>query len=201
LISQCFVDSRVNRIAMKFQKTHRGEEKALTARGEFECIAAHCGALGIRMSAKSQHLEGRYDHKMDPKYRVAIPSEWRPAPGSTLRLLETRNYGLAVVAALTEEEYELRLRQIDEDGVMSVLEKRQMKGILHSRCRPAPVNEQGKLLVPKDWSERAGLPADGPVVLVGRGTFFEIWSAETFALVEERENEKLAAHNERLGVF
>lgn len=146
-------------------------------------------------------MDGRYDHKMDPKYRVAIPSEWRPAPGEKLRLLETKSYGMSVVAALTEEEFNLRLRQIDEDALMTVIEKRQFKGILHSRCRTVAVNEQGKLLVPKDWSERADLPADGPVVLVGRGTYFEIWSADKFADVERSENEKLAAHNERLGIF
>lgn len=153
------------------------------------------------MLSNSQHLAGRYDHKMDPKYRVAVPSEWRPGQGQALRLLETKSYGMSLVVALTEEEYDTRLRQIEEDPVMSVLEKRQMAGILHSRCRPVTVNEQGKMLIPKDWSERAGLPADGPVVLVGRGRYFEIWSAEKFAQVEERENEKLAAHNERLGIF
>ena len=30
-----------------------------------------------------QFMEGRYDHKMDPKFRVSIPVDWRPAPGET----------------------------------------------------------------------------------------------------------------------
>ena len=153
------------------------------------------------MSSAPQYMEGRYDHKMDPKFRVAIPVDWRPAPGETLRLLHSTSYELPVVVALTETEYVDRLMQIDEAENLNPLQKRQMKGRLHSKCRPATVNPQGKLLVPKDWSEAAGLPSDDAVVLVGRGTYFEIWAACNYATVEESEAEQLAEFNDELGVF
>jgi len=153
------------------------------------------------MNTAPQFMEGRYDHKMDPKFRVSIPVDWRPAPGETLRLLHSVSYDLPVVVALTETEYLDRLMQIDEAENLNPLQKRQLKGRLHSKCRPATVNPQGKLLVPKDWSEAAGLPSDDAVTLVGRGTYFEIWNAGNFATVEERETDELASLNDELGVF
>lgn len=153
------------------------------------------------MSATPQFMEGRYDHRTDPKYRVSVPVDWRPAPGETLRLLHSTSYELPVVVALTETEYLDRLAQIDAAEDLNPLEKRQLKGRLHSKCRPATVNPQGKLLVPKDWSEAAGLPCGDAVVLIGRGTYFEIWNTDNYALVEERETEQLAALNDKLGVF
>ena len=61
------------------------------------------------------------------------------------------------------------------------------------------VNEQGKLLVPKDLSEKAGIEADSEVVLAGRGIHFEIWSKANFERVlniETREDE-----SDDLGIF
>ena len=146
------------------------------------------------------YMGGRYDHKMDPKFRVSVPVDWRPAPGETLKLLATTSYGLPVVAVLTEQDFQSRLDVIDESD-KTPLKKRQLKGMLHSRCRPATVNPQGKLLVPKDMSEKAALPADDVVTLVGRGEYFEIWSAANFARVEDVEQEEHADDNAELGVF
>ena len=92
------------------------------------------------MSATQQFMEGRYDHKMDPKFRVSVPVDWRPAPGEELRLLLSVSYKLPVVAVLTEAEYVDRLKQVDEAEGLTPLQKRQMKGKLHSRCRPAAIN-------------------------------------------------------------
>jgi len=63
------------------------------------------------------------------------------------------------------------------------------------------INDQGKLLVPKDWSERAGLDAGGSVVLLGLGQHFEIWSPENYAAMEVRELETAKEDLEELGVL
>jgi DNA-binding transcriptional regulator/RsmH inhibitor MraZ len=72
---------------------------------------------------------------------------------------------------------------------------------LHTYSREAEVNQQGKLLVPKDWSEAAGLPTDDQVVLAGRGKFFEIWNRDNFAQMEARIQAELAPLIADLGIF
>ena len=60
-------------------------------------------------------------------------------------------------------------------------------GRLAMLCRVASVNEQGKLLVPKELSEAAGISAESEVVLAGRDLHFEVWSKHNHARVLEIE--------------
>ena len=41
--------------------------------------------------------------------------------------------------------------------------------------------------MPKDWSEKIGLKADGPVILAGRGPFYMLCTQETFDRITEIE--------------
>jgi DNA-binding transcriptional regulator/RsmH inhibitor MraZ len=66
-------------------------------------------------------------------------------------------------------------------------------------CREATLNEQGKLLVPKDLSEKAGIEADSDVVLAGRGIHFEIWSKKNFDIKLAIETSEEAKDD--LGIF
>ncbi len=66
-------------------------------------------------------------------------------------------------------------------------------------CREATLNDQGKLLVPKDLSEKAGITADSDVMLAGRGIHFEIWSKTNFDKVLEIETAE--DDDDELGIF
>jgi DNA-binding transcriptional regulator/RsmH inhibitor MraZ len=49
---------------------------------------------------------------------------------------------------------------------------------LAMRCREVSLNDQGKLLIPKDLSEKAGITPESTVILAGCGMHFEIWSKD-----------------------
>jgi DNA-binding transcriptional regulator/RsmH inhibitor MraZ len=66
-------------------------------------------------------------------------------------------------------------------------------------CRVASVNDQGKLLVPKDLSEAAGIAAESEVVLAGRGLHFEVWSKTNHVRVLEIE--QTPDENDDLGIL
>jgi len=153
------------------------------------------------MSSNMQEIGGRFDHKMDSKYRVSIPVEWRPATGEKMSLLATERLGLPLVAVITKEDFAARLSIIEEAEHLTPRRKRQLKGMLHSRRRPATINDQGKLLVPKDWSQEAELESSSPVVLVGLGEYFEIWNPENYTQVKTREMEDAKEELEELGVL
>ncbi len=135
---------------------------------------------------------------MDPKFRVSIPVEWRPEKGEVLRLQLSKQHELPVIKVLTVQAFEERKATIEQSH-HTPAKKREMLGKLHMLCKQATLSDQGKLLVPKDWSEKAGLEADKEVVLAGRGTHFEIWSPANFQRVLEIETSM--DEEDDLGVF
>ncbi len=86
---------------------------------------------------------------------------------------------MPMIKVLTQAGYDERV-QIVEKSQLSEAKKREKLGSLAMLCREVTLNEQGKLLVPKDLSEKAGLEADSDVMLAGREKHFEIWNKENF---------------------
>lgn len=154
------------------------------------------------MSQNEHALEGDYEHKLDPKNRVAVPAEWRSLTGGgTLRLLQSSKYKVPTLRVLTEDEYDEMLRTVDGMENWTPAEKKSMKGKLHSRCQKVIMSDQGKLLIPKAWCEIPGLEPGGVIKLVGRGTYFEIFSPVNYKIMTEREDAETAKLNEEVDFF
>ena len=150
------------------------------------------------MSSTHQRYKGFKPFKMDPKFRVSIPTAWRPEAGASLFLLFSKEHGMPVVKVLSQEAYDQKVTLV-ENSDLTPAEKGKKLGKLAMLCREASLNEQGKLLVPKDLSELAGIAAESDVILAGRGIHFEIWSKANFdtklalEMAEEEEDD--------LGIF
>lgn len=150
------------------------------------------------MSSNYQRYKGFTPYKMDPKFRVSVPTAWRPEAGGVLFLLFSKEHEMPLVKVLSHEAYGEKVSLI-QGSDKSPVEKGKLLGKLAMLCREVSLNEQGKLLVPKDLSEKAGIEADSEVVLAGRGIHFEIWSKANFDRVlniETREDE-----SDDLGIF
>lgn len=135
---------------------------------------------------------------MDPKFRVSIQPTWRPDAGSPLFLLFSKDHEMPVVKVLSQEAYAERVELIKASD-MTPAEKGKKLGKLAMLCREVTLNDQGKLLVPKDLSEKAGIAADSDVMLAGRGIHFEIWSKTNFDKVLEIETSQ--EEDDDLGIF
>ena len=138
------------------------------------------------VSIAEQSYMGYTPYKMDPKYRVSIPTAWRPAAGEVLYLLSSKTHGMPVIKVLSEKAYQER-REIVKNSDLTPAKKTAKLGQLSMLCRVASVNDQGKLLVPKELSEAAGIAAESEVVLAGRDLHFEVWSKDNHARVLEIE--------------
>ncbi len=143
------------------------------------------------MGVPTQSLEGVFDFKLDAKYRVSVPSEWRPGRGEALplRLLKWQTYKVPVLKALTDGAFEAMINSIDQSDLPAGI-KSQRKGLLYSRNTQVTINDQGKVLIPKKLAEEHGLTAGGTVHLFGRGTNFDI--------VSPRDHEAMQAAEESL---
>lgn len=138
------------------------------------------------VSTTAKRYLGYTPYKMDPKFRVSIPTNWRPAAGEVLYLLSSTTYEMPLIKVLSQQAFDERVK-IVEDSDLTPAKKTAMLGRLYMLCREASVNEQGKLLIPKEISEQTGFEAESEVVLVGRGLHFEVWSKPNHVRVLEIE--------------
>ena len=138
------------------------------------------------MAATRNIFESHYDYKMDPKYRVSIPVAFRPQKDDeAVRLQISKEHEqLAVIKVFSLAAFADKFRQI-ADADLPQAKKNQLEGALRMLSREASINSQGKLTVPKEWAERIGLKADGPVKLAGRGKYFIMCTDETFNRLAE----------------
>jgi DNA-binding transcriptional regulator/RsmH inhibitor MraZ len=150
------------------------------------------------MTSTHQDYKGFKPFKMDPKFRVSVPVAWRPEAGASLFLLFSKEHDMPVVKVLSQEAYDEKVELI-KGSDKTPAEKGKMLGKLAMLCREASLNDQGKLLVPKDLSEKAGIAADSDVMLAGRGIHFEIWSKTNFDKVLEIETSQ--EEDDDLGIF
>ena len=131
------------------------------------------------MEIDNQRYTGFHPYKIDPKFRVSVQASWRPEVGTPLYLLFAKDLGLPMVRVLSREAYNHKVLVIN-DSDKTPAEKSKYLAKLALLSREATVNEQGKLLVPKDLSEKAGIDPESDVILAGRGMNFEIWSKANF---------------------
>lgn len=131
------------------------------------------------MEIDNQRYTGFHPYKIDPKFRVSVQASWRPEAGASLYLLFATDLGLPLVRVLSKEALQHKINTINDSG-KTPAEKTKLLAKLALLVREATLNEQGKLLVPKDLSEKAGIAPESDVMLAGRGMAFEIWSKANF---------------------
>lgn len=149
------------------------------------------------MTLDRQRCKGVVTYKMDPKFRVSIPVDWRPNSGEPLFLQMSAAYEMPLIKVLSVEAYSHRVSLI-EGSELTPARKTLKLGKLAMNCREVLLNEQGKLLIPKDLSEKIGLTADAELVLAGRGLHFEVWSPTNFKRFVACENAE--DDNDELGI-
>ena len=153
------------------------------------------------MSTGLPKFNGFQEHKMDPKYRVAIPVVWRPEEGEQLILQESQRYGIPCIRVLTMPAFAEMEKNIREHEDRTVGQKREALEALYAGILPVTVNNQGKLLIPKEWSTRANIAAEANVRLVGRGDYFDIYNSADFAQVDQKQKASVLAAFGDLGIF
>src|SRR5437870_13833685 len=148
----------------------------------------------------TSHVEpmfrGRYQHTIDPKGRLSVPAKYRDAlaqyDGSTLILVPNEQ----AIEVHPLEEWERIESKINEQSMFD-LEIRKLGRLYISRAREVELDGAGRILLPPDTRQHAGLAKD--VTLVGPGRpFFEVWDRTRFEEYERSNGEGLPSLFERL---
>jgi MraZ protein len=141
-------------------------------------------------------FRGRYQHTLDPKGRVSIPSKYRDLlaqyDGATLVVVP--NESALEVHPL--EEWERIEARIGEKSMFDA-DLRKIGRLYISRAREVELDGAGRILLPPESRTQAGLARD--VTLMGPGRkFFEIWDRSRFEEYERTNGDGLPAGFDRL---
>ena len=131
-------------------------------------------------------FRGRYEHTIDAKGRISIPSKFREVLAKKYddRLVIT-NFDHCLVA-FPYEEWSLLEQKV---GTFSLMKKETSAffRFFYSSAMDCDIDKQGRLLIPQTLRDYAGLHKD--VVLVGEGKRIEIFAKERW-LEEARKIEE-----------
>lgn len=113
-----------------------------------------------------------YNHTIDTKGRLIIPAKFREALGEEFVVSKGMDGCLFVYASDDWKVFEEKLASLPLINV----EARQFARYFLSGAQYVTVDKQGRILMPQDLREFAGLEKD--VVLAGMGGRIEIWSLD-----------------------
>lgn len=122
-------------------------------------------------------FRGRFDHSLDSKNRITIPSAWRrkgmdtelfvvfPDPVTRARLVVTY-----------PEKFDAIFENATGDATSTPEEQREFATIISSTCHDCSTDKQGRLVLPEELCRQIGIERE--VTLVGSRDRIEIWVPE-----------------------
>ncbi len=138
---------------------------------------------------------GEYNHTIDAKGRLIIPSKFREILGDAFVVTKGLDGCLFVYDNEEWKRFEEKLRSLP----ITNKEARQFVRFFLAGATEAEVDKQGRILIPNVLREFAQLTKD--VVLVGVGSRIEIWGRERFEDTATFEDmDEIAEHMAELGL-
>jgi MraZ protein len=146
-------------------------------------------------------FRGRYQHTIDPKGRLSIPSRFRDA------LAQVGSHADQLVVVPNEHSLEVHpleeWQRIEEKLNAQPLftpEVRQLSRLYMSRAKDVTLDGAGRILLPPDTRKQAGLEKE--VTLVGGGRrMFEVWDRARFEEYERTQGDSLPTLFDKLSGY
>lgn len=129
-----------------------------------------------------QQFRGRQSVKIDPKGRLIVPSQYRAQKSSAKSTSKKQNYfitnnlyrGQRHLDLFPENEWLALEKRMNKLPSLN-MDVQAFRRFYLASAVPVSVDAQGRLLVPQELREYAGLNED--VVLLGVGNKLEVWNA------------------------
>lgn len=138
---------------------------------------------------------GEFDHTIDIKGRMIIPSKFRTLLGENFVISKSLDGCLSIYEKTKWDEFEQKLNALPYTNEKA----RYLKRFILGSSVICEIDKQGRVLVPKPLRDAAGIIQD--VVTIGVGDHIEIWSKERFETDESfNDYKKLSEDMEGLGI-
>lgn len=135
---------------------------------------------------------GEYNHTIDAKGRLIIPSKYRETLGDEFVVTKGLDGCLFVYDNTEWTAFEEKLRALP----LNKKDNRQFARFFLAGAASLEVDKQGRILLPVTLREFADLQKD--VVLVGVGSRIEIWSKDRWEGITAEEDEAMEDIAERM---
>ena len=137
---------------------------------------------------------GEYNHTIDAKGRLIIPSKFRETLGDAFVVTKGLDGCLFVYENKEWEKFEEKLTSLP----MTSSEARKFVRFFLAGAAGVEVDKQGRILLPLNLRTHAGLEKD--VVLLGVASRIEIWSKEKWESCDYDNMDEIAVKMEELGL-
>ena len=122
---------------------------------------------------------GEYAHVLDAKKRIFIPAKYRDDLGETFVITKSVDKCLTVY---TLPEWEKLKEKLE---ALPAAKSRQIKRFIFANADEAHCDSQGRVLISAPLREYAGI--DKSAVVIGVGSYLEIWAEEEWTAACEAE--------------
>ena len=139
---------------------------------------------------------GEYNHTIDTKGRMIVPSKFREALGESFMITRGVGHCLAIYDMTEWNEYISKLRALPGNA-----EAKKMIRFIVAGAIEAEIDKQGRILVPANLREWAGLDKD--VVLAGMIGHIEVWNKAKWEEQTSYDNisiEEIEQNMQELGI-
>jgi len=140
-------------------------------------------------------FRGQFSHSMDKKGRVSIPSKFREILPEEFPDQLILSLGQGCVVAYSVDEWEKLEDSIRQMPTFSNVVK-EYKRLFISSAQDCPIDSQGRILVPPELRDRAGLKEK--ILFVGMIECFELWDRKAYLEKYEPKMEELSQIEEQL---
>ncbi|MFI3326087.1 MAG: division/cell wall cluster transcriptional repressor MraZ [Clostridia bacterium] len=138
-------------------------------------------------------LYGEYQHNMDLKGRVTVPSKFRDDLGDKFFVCKGLDDCLFL---LSESKWQ---EMVEKVAAMPVSQTRNIQRYFFSGASDIEPDKQGRILIPQTLREYAGLSKE--ITVIGTGTRAEIWDTAKWKTYNENlTGESLEGAMEALGI-
>jgi MraZ protein len=125
-------------------------------------------------------FRGLYEHSLDSKDRLTVPSRFRASLSDGVVL--SKGFDPCVWVHTTGEFEQLSDRFLSPHSPFG-RDARRLRRRFHGGSFDEKLDSAGRIRIPKPLIEHAGL--DGNCVVIGAGEYLEIWDAEAWAMQEQ----------------
>ena len=128
-----------------------------------------------------------YEHGVDEKRRVQVPSKWRPKePGFEFTMIQWPKgvngaiYLLVLPPSQVQELLE-EIKRKQREKEITAEEATAMRRIVFGKAQTVKLDTAGRITLPDDMAKQAAITTESTAVLVGTGERYEIWNLERYA--------------------
>ena len=138
---------------------------------------------------------GEFRHSLDQKNRITIPARWRTNGADEFFI--THNSKRSCLTVFPSDVFQ-RVSEDSKAHAASPDEHRMFKTLFYSQATNCTLDKHGRLLLPDELCQRAGLNAE--LVLTGISDRFEIWQPATWQARKELDQAAFENLTERMGL-